>query len=149
MVLVFQRCRQILSVRTALYLIPSLLWLVLIHVELGNCPVPGTKTSSTPVLCNVSHLIFPWLKSPIIIQSPLLTSFIALWIFSLFCLVLLGQRYTTPMITVGCPVTKLHHMASLQSASSCNCTSYAGIVSLMYSNTPPPLLPILSFLNIT
>ena len=34
--------------------------------------------SSTPVLCNVSHLIFPWLKSPIIIQSPLLTSFIAL-----------------------------------------------------------------------
>ena len=33
-------------------------------------------------------------------------------------------------------------------ASSCNCTSYAGIVSLIYSNTPPPLLPILSFLNI-
>ena len=50
---------------------------------------------------------------------------------------MLGQRYTTPMITVVCPVTKLHHMASLQSASSCNCTSYAGIVSLMYSNTPP------------
>ena len=41
---------------------------------------------------------------------------------------MLGQRYTTPMITVVCPVTKLHHMASLQSASSCNCTSYAGIV---------------------
>ena len=38
---------------------------------------------------------------------------------------MLGQRYTTPMITVVCPVTKLHHMASLQSASSCNCTSYA------------------------
>ena len=36
MVLVFRRCRQILSVRTALYrpIIPSLLWLVLIHVEL-------------------------------------------------------------------------------------------------------------------
>ena len=42
--------------------------------------------------------------------------------------------------------TKEDHMASLQSASSC--TSYAGIVSLMYNNTPPPLLPILSFLNI-
>ena len=27
-----------------LYLIPLLLWLVLIHVELRNCPVPGTKT---------------------------------------------------------------------------------------------------------
>ena len=76
--------------------------------------------------------------------------------FWVFCLVMLGQRYTTeyhwsstPMVTVVCPVTNLHHMASLQSASSCNCTSYAGIVSLMYSNTPPPLLPILSFLNIT
>ena len=114
-----------------------------------SCTRHKNMLSSTPVLCNVSHLIFPWLKSPIMIQSPLLTSFIALWIFSLFCLVMLGQRYTTPMITVVCPVTKLHHMASLQSASSCNCTSYAGIVSLMYSNTPPPLLPILSFLNIT
>ena len=62
---------------------------------------------------------------------------------------MLGQRYTTPMVTVVCPVTNLHNMASLQSASSCNCTSYAGIVSLMYGNTHPPLLPILSFLNIT
>ena len=51
---------------------------------------------------------------------------------------MLGQRYTTPMVTVVCPVTSLHHMASLQSASSCNCTSYAGMVSLMYNNTPPP-----------
>ena len=101
--------------------------------------------SSTPVLCSVSHLIFPWLKSPIMIQSPLLTSLMALCIFSLFSVVMLGQRYTTPMVTVVCPVTNLHHMASLQSASSCNCTSYAGIVSLMYSNTPP-LFPILSFL---
>ena len=105
-----------------------LLWLVLIHVELRNRPVPGTNTfgllwSSTPVLCSVSHLIFPWLKPPIIIQSPLLTSLMALCIFSLFCLVMLGQRYTTPMITAVCPVTKLHHMASLQSASSCKCTS--------------------------
>ena len=48
---------------------------------------------------------------------------------------MLGQRYTTPMVTVVCPVTSLHHMASLQSASSCNCTSYAGMVSLMYNNT--------------
>ena len=105
--------------------------------------------SSTPVLCSVSHLIFPWLKSPIMIQSPLLTSLMALCIFSLFSLVMLGQRYTTPMVTVVCPVTNLPHMASLQSASSCNCTSYVGIVSLIYSHTPPPLFPILSFLNIT
>ena len=56
------------------------------------------------------------------IQSPLLTSLMALCIFSLFSLVMLGQRYTTPMVTVVCPVTNLHHMASLQSASSCNCT---------------------------
>ena len=62
---------------------------------------------------------------------------------------MLVQRYTTPMVTVVCPVTKLHHIASLQSASSCNCTSCAGIVSLKYSNIPPPFCPILSFLNIT
>ena len=145
MVLVLRHCQQILFVKTTLYLIPSLLWLVLIHVELRNFPVPCTNNfwSSTPVLCSVSRVIFPWLKSPIIIQSPLLTSLIALCIFSLFCLVMLGQRYTTPMVTVACLVTNLHHMASLQSASSCKCTSYAG-VSLMYSNTPPPLLPCLS-----
>ena len=151
MVLVLRRCLRIISVMTALYLISSLLWLVLIPVELRNCPLLGNKNvwSSTPVLCSVSHLIFPWLKSSIIIQSPLLTSLIALCIFSLFCLVMFGQRYTTPMVTVVCHVTYVHHMASLQSASSCNCTSYAGIVSLMYNNTPPPLLPMLSFLNIT
>ena len=83
-------------------------------------------------------LILSWLKSLIVIQSPLLTSLLALCIFSLFCLVMLGQRYTTPMVTVVCPVTKLRHIASLQSASSRNCTPYAGIVSLMYSYTPPP-----------
>ena len=33
------------------------------------------------------------------------------------------------MVTVVCPVTNLHHIASLQSSSSCNCTSCAGIVS--------------------
>ena len=38
MVLVLQRCLRILSVRIALYIIPSLLWLVLLHVELkGHC----------------------------------------------------------------------------------------------------------------
>ena len=95
--------------------------------------------SSIHVLCNVSHLISPWLKSPIIIESPLLTSLIALCIFSLFCLVMLGQRNTTPMVSVVCPVTNLHHIASFQSVSSCNCTLYAGIVSLMYNNTAPPL----------
>ena len=51
------------------------------------------------------------IKSPIVIQSPLLTSLTALCIFSLFCLVMLGQRYTTPMVTVVCPVTKLYYMA--------------------------------------
>ena len=70
------------------------------------------------------------------IATPLPTSLIALYIFSLFCLIMLGQRYTTPMVTVVCPLTSLHHMASLQSASSCSCTSYAGIVSLVYYNTP-------------
>ena len=29
--------------RIALYLISLLLWLVLIHVELRNCPVPGNE----------------------------------------------------------------------------------------------------------
>ena len=151
MVLVLQHCLRIPSVRILLYLILLRLWLVIIHFGLRNCPEPGTTTFGplTPVLCCESHLIFPWLKSPIIIQSPLLTSLIALCIFSLFCMVMLGQRYTTPIVTVVCPVTKLHHKASLQSASSCNCTSYAGIVSLMYNKTHPPLLPILSFLNIT
>ena len=47
------------------------------------------------------------------IQSPLLTSLMALCIFSLFSLVMLGQRYTTPIVTVVCPVTNLHHMASI------------------------------------
>ena len=151
MVLLFRRCLRVLSVRVALYLISLLLWLVLIHVELRKLSCTWHKNcwSSTPVLCSVFHLIFQWLKSPIMIQSPLLTSLMALCIFSLFSVVMLGQRYTTPMVTVVCPVTNLHHMASLQSASSCNCTSYAGIVSLIYSNTPPPLFPILSFLNIT
>ena len=44
-------------------------------------------------------------------------------IVSLLCLVMLGQRYTTPMVTVVCPVTDLHHMTSFQSASSGDCTS--------------------------
>ena len=44
MVLLFRRCLRVLSVRIALYLISLLLWLVLIHVELRNCPVPSTKT---------------------------------------------------------------------------------------------------------
>ena len=109
--LVLRRCLRIISVSTAIYLIPSLLWFVLIHVELRNCPVPGTKTFGPLPLCSSeSHLIFSWLKSPIIIQSPLLTSLIALCIFSLFCLVMLGQRHTTPMVTVVCHVTSVHHI---------------------------------------
>ena len=82
-------------------------------------------------------------------QSHLLTARIALFMFPLLCLVMLGQRYTTPIVIVVCLVTKLHHIASLQSASSRNCTSYAGIVALMYNNTHPPFFPIMSFINIT
>ena len=66
MVLVLRRCQRILSARTSLYIIPSLLWLVLIHVDLRNLPVSGTQTVYA-----------------IIIQSPLLTSLIALCIFDL------------------------------------------------------------------
>ena len=40
------------------------------------------------------------------IQSPLLTSLMALCLFSLFSLVMLGQRYTTPIVTVVCPGTE-------------------------------------------
>ena len=75
-----------------------------------SCTRHKNLWSSTPVLCSESHLIFPWLKYPIIIQPPLLTSLIALCIFSLLCLVMLGQRYTactTPMVAVVCPVTPL------------------------------------------
>ena len=142
MIIVLRRCQRILFVRTTLYIIPSLLWLIIIHVEKLSCIRHKNFWYSTPVLSNVSHILLPWLKSTIIIQSPLLTSVIELRIFSLFCLVMLGQRHTTPMVTVVCPETNLHHMASLHSASSANCTYYAGIVSLMYNNTPPPLLPI-------
>ena len=38
----------------------------------------------------------------------------ALFIFTLFCLVIFGQRYTSPMVTVVCPVTNLHHMACFE-----------------------------------
>ena len=115
MVLVFLHCQQILSVKTTLYIIPSLLWLVLTHVEFGNCPVLGTITAGLLPLCSVVYPIISMsmVKFPIIMQSPLPTSLIALCHFSLFCLVMLGQRYTTPMVTVVCPETSLHHMASL------------------------------------
>ena len=96
------------------------------------------------MLSNVSHCIFPWLKSPITIQSPLLTSLIA------FCMFPLVSCYFWTTIHYShsnrlCPVTNLHHMASSLSDSSRSCTSYAGIVSLTYNNTPPPLLPIAIF----
>ena len=83
---IFSRCR---AQRTALYIISSLPWVDLIHVRVKKLSCTRHKhfCSSTPVLCNVSHLIFPWLKSPIIVQSPLLTSLIAMCIFSLFCYV--------------------------------------------------------------
>ena len=102
-----------------------------------------------PELCCVSHLICPWFKSPIIIQSPLLTSLIALCIFSLFCLFILGQRYTTPMVTGVCHVSSLHHHCNL--LRPVTVLRMLGILSLMYSNTPPPLIffHILCFINIT
>ena len=57
LVVVLRRCLRIISVRTAIYLIPSLLWLVIIHVELRNCPVPGTQTFGPLPLCSVVNPI--------------------------------------------------------------------------------------------
>ena len=57
LVLVLRRCLRIISVRTALYIILSLLWLVILHVELRNCPVPGTKTCGPLHLCSVVNPI--------------------------------------------------------------------------------------------
>ena len=57
MVLVLRRCLRILYVRTALYIISSLLWLVLIYVELRNCPVLDTKTFGLLPLCSVMYPI--------------------------------------------------------------------------------------------
>ena len=48
--------------------------------------------SSLPVLCRDFHCIRPWLKSPIIIQSRLLTSFIAFCIFSFSSVFMFGLR---------------------------------------------------------
>ena len=56
MVLVLRRCIRIIYMRTALYLIPSLLWSVLIRVELRNCPLPGTKTFG---LLPLSYVVYP------------------------------------------------------------------------------------------
>ena len=57
MVLVLQRCLRIPYVRIALYLILLRLWLVIIHVELKNCPVPGTNTFGPLPPCSVvSHI---------------------------------------------------------------------------------------------
>ena len=53
MVLVLRHCQPILSVKTTIYLIPSLLWLVLIHVELRNCPVLCTITFGLLPVCTV------------------------------------------------------------------------------------------------
>ena len=57
MVLVLRHCLRIMSVRTTLYLISSLLWLVLIHVELRNCLVLGTTTFGLLPLCSVMYPI--------------------------------------------------------------------------------------------
>ncbi len=48
--------------------------------------------SSVPVLCRDFHCIRPGLKSPIIIQSGLLTSFIAFCTFSFSSLLMFGHR---------------------------------------------------------
>ena len=142
MVLVLLRCLRIISVRIALYIIPSLLWLVLIHVELGNCPVPGTKTFGPLPLCSVVN---PIKYSMVKIPHYNTVSFTHFANSIMYCfIVMLGYVGTTIYYSNGnclCAVTSLHHMASLQSASACNCTSYAGIVSLMYNNTPLPFFP--------
>ena len=121
MVLVLRRCQRILSVRTDNTL-AALVGSNTCCVMKLSCIRHNNFWSSIPVLCCVSHLIYPWLKYPNIIQSPLLTAVISLCIFSLFCLVMLWQRYTTPMVTAVGSVTNLHHMASLQSAFSDNCS---------------------------
>ena len=54
--------------------------------KLKNC------WSSLPVLYWDFHCIRPWLKSPIIIQSRLLTSFIAFCIFSFSSVLMFGLR---------------------------------------------------------
>jgi len=46
-------------------------------VGCNTCKVRKLHWSSLPVLCSDFHCICPWIKSPIIIQSRLLTSFIA------------------------------------------------------------------------
>ena len=77
MVLVLQRCLRILYVRIAQYIIPSLLLLFdfLIHVELRNCPVPGTNTfgplhlverSSSVVECQTRNPESPCSNPPLL-----------------------------------------------------------------------------------
>ena len=65
-----------------------------------SCTKLKNSWSSLPVLCRDVHCICPWLKSPIIIQSRLLTSLIALWIFSFSSMLMFGLRYTNPTVNV-------------------------------------------------
>ena len=67
---------------------------------------------SLPVLCRDVHCICPWLKSPIIIQSRLLTSLIALCAFSLSSMLMFGLRYTNPTVNVEFPVTTMLHQTA-------------------------------------
>ena len=85
--------QQITSVRSNLGLTRSRPWLVLTHIEKGNYLVLHLNTSSShPVLHRDFHCICPWLKSPIIIQSCLLTSFMAFWTFLFSSTVMFGVR---------------------------------------------------------
>ncbi|KAK2170454.1 hypothetical protein NP493_1152g00024 [Ridgeia piscesae] len=68
-------------------------------------------------------IVWPWLKSPIIIQSRLLTSLIALCIFSFSSMLMFGLRYTNPTVNVEFPVTMLHQTASSHSAHFSNVIS--------------------------
>ena len=46
---------RIPSVRIALYIIPLLLWLVIIPAELRNCPVLGTTSFGILPMCSVVY----------------------------------------------------------------------------------------------
>ena len=86
-------------------------------LQTGDAYSAEEKHRSRAVLLIVLAFVPPasWLKSPIIIQSPLLTSVIAVNIFSLSCLVMFVRRCSTPMVTVVCTVTNLPVRTSLDS----------------------------------
>ena len=124
MVLVLRRCLQILSVRTALYLISSLLWLVLIHVELRNCPELGTKTFGILPLCSVTY---PSSSNPCLV--------IILFMLSIICLG--SPTSLTNLVTSVHPLhvkTQAPPSSLPRSWYSLNCRTVSSCYSLHRSN---------------